>query len=651
MAVSEMNFISIIGPMRKIDELINICGESGVFQPDNVFSFYSRTENFSAIAEENPYSEPLQTLRNAVYSCGGKLENADTKNFQVNKAKISRYVSYISKNMENLVDEKRDLYKKLAFYKEEIEKLQHFYGLDQNLKDVLSCECVKARFGKIPIASYEKLPEITEKGKKNGIDIMFFTFTSDKEYHWGLYFADLENENEIDRLFSSIYFEEVPMKPYDKNPYEQVTEFQNLRKELYKKVEVVDKRISDFWGSQKGQCMKFYTKLKELSTCFEIKAYAAKYNDSFILVGWVPQENLKEFSQKISKVQGVEYSTEKGKNILEHMPPVKLENKKLFTPFEFFIDTYGMPSYNEIDPTPFVAVTYTILFGIMFADLGQGLVVSLLGFLMWKFKKMKLGKILIPCGISSAIFGTLFGSVFGFEHALDSFYHAVFGLKEKPIEVMDSSTTSVIIYSAVGLGIILLIIAMGLGIYSSVKRQNYGEAIFGSNGLCGFIFYTAAVFMMLDTMTLHTGISNSLFVLTFLIIPLVLLMFREMLIKLVNKEPDWKPESWGDYIAQNFFELFEVILSYVTNTMSFLRVGAFVLVHAGMMMVVFTIAGMFSGVGYVIAMIIGNVFVIALEALLAGIQVLRLEFYEIFSKFFEGQGRTFTPVTVKESIS
>ena len=128
-------------------------------------------------------------------------------------------------------------------------------------------------------------------------------------------------------------------------------------------------------------------------------------------------------------------------------------------------------------------------------------------------------------------------------------------------------------------------------------------------------------------------------------------MFSELLIKLVNGRKDWKPDSWGDYLAQSFFELFEVVLSYVTNTMSFLRVGAFVLVHAGMMTVVFTIAEMFGGMGYVVALVIGNVFVIALEALLAGIQVLRLEFYEIFSRFFEGQGRAFTPVVVEDSTN
>lgn len=649
MSVSKMSFISMIGSLKNINELVNVCGESGVFQPDNVFSFYSDTKNFSQISEENPYSNPLQMLISAVSALGGKLSEVDITGFKLNKSKIDRYVNYVSESAEQLVSEKRKLYRQLAEYKEEIVKLKHFYGLDKNLKEVLSCEYFKPHFGRIPRAGFEKIPKLARESAKKGVEIAFFPFVSDAEYQWGVYFASAENAPEIDRLFSSVYFEEIQMKPYDKNPYEAAAELENLRRDLYKKVENTDKNIAEFWQSQQGQCMKFYTKLNELSTYFDIKSYAARYNDSFILVGWVPQENTEEFKEKISKVKGVEYSSEKGDSILNHMPPVKLKNKKLFKPFEFFVDTYGMPSYGEIDPTAFVAITYNILFGIMFADLGQGLVVSLVGYLMWKLKKMKLGKILISCGIFSALFGTLFGSVFGFEHALDPFYKKVFGLSKKPIEVMDSSTTNYIIYAAVGIGVFLLIVAMILGIYSSLKQKRYGEAIFGPNGVCGLVFYCSAIFMLLDMMMLHTGFVNSLYIIIFIAIPLILLMFSEMLIKLVNHKPGWKPESWGNYLAQSFFELFEIILSYVTNTMSFLRVGAFVLVHAGMMMVVFTIAGMFSGAGYIIAMVIGNIFVIVLEALLAGIQVLRLEFYEVFSRFFDGQGKAFTPVTAKEN--
>ena len=93
--------------------------------------------------------------------------------------------------------------------------------------------------------------------------------------------------------------------------------------------------------------------------------------------------------------------------------------------------------------------------------------------------------------------------------------------------------------------------------------------------------------------------------------------------------------------------MFELMLSYLSNTMSFLRVGAFVLIHAGMMMAVFTLAELAGGVGYVAIVIFGNALVMCMEALLVAIQVLRLEFYEMFSRYYNGDGRPFKPLDPK----
>ncbi len=122
--------------------------------------------------------------------------------------------------------------------------------------------------------------------------------------------------------------------------------------------------------------------------------------------------------------------------------------------------------YNEIDPTAFVAITFTLLFGIMFGDLGQGILVAVIGWAMWHFKQMPIGRILLPCGISSAVFGLVYGSVFGFEHVLDPMYKALFGLEEKPIEVMNSAMATNIILFAVVIGLTLIMLAMMLNIYS-----------------------------------------------------------------------------------------------------------------------------------------------------------------------------------------
>lgn len=97
------------------------------------------------------------------------------------------------------------------------------------------------------------------------------------------------------------------------------------------------------------------------------------------------------------------------------------------------------------------------------------------------------------------------------------------------------------------------------------------------------------------------------------------------------------------YITQTFFELFELLLSYFSNTLSFVRVGAFAVSHAAMMEVVLMLAGADDGNANILVLILGNIFVCGMEGLIVGIQVLRLEFYEMFSRFYRGTGHAFKP--------
>lgn len=643
MAVCDMKFISIIGLMTEIDDVIRICGNSKSFEPDNVFSFYSNTEKFSHVVEENPYSESIKILKDTVIASGQTLDLVDVENFYIDNNQISEYIGNLSEKLGKLVEKKKLLQNKLDKYIKERKQLEHFFGLNKRLDEIMSCEYIKARFGRLPRESHYKL-SLYENEK----EVLFFPCTKDDMYYWGIYFAPIDDLDEVDRIFSSLYFESVEITYINGTAEDNVKRLRVIEEEVKKEISKIDSKIADFWKHQKAQCMRLYSKLEELSVYHEVKRYAARYNYSFILVGWIPADKEIEICQKLDSINSVEYSTEKGKDILKYSPPIKLKNKRFFRPFEFFVETYGLPNYNEVDPTAFVCLTYIVLFGIMFADLGQGLVLSLAGYLMWKIKKMRLGRALISCGISSAFFGTIFGSVFGFENALDGFYKKVFGLDEKPVSVMAPNTTNVIIYSAVGIGICLLMVAMMINIYSLVRQKKFGEAIFSQNGACGLILYSSSVLMLLDLMLFKRGFANSFYIAPLIVVPIFFILFSEIFIKMFDSNSDWKPKNWGDYIAQSIFEMFEVILSYVTNTMSFLRVGAFVLVHAGMMMVVFTIAEMFGPVGYVITLVVGNIFVLCLEALLAGIQVLRLEFYELFSRFFSGTGKAFHPVASKK---
>jgi V/A-type H+-transporting ATPase subunit I len=572
--------------------------------------------------------QPMQdqtAAEDLLEACDFDFALASVHNLKSNED-LHSYVNFISGEFTTLQSERADAQQKIQQYTAQIENISHFIGLDLNLDEIRECSYIKVRFGALPRESYDKL----EAYRQNPY-VIFFPCTSDAIQYWGVYFSPIDMVSEVDRIFSSLYFERSRLAELTGSPE---TAVETLRGKLSAEKE-------------KSSCQKVYSWLTEQFVYFGIRRYAARYNDNFILTGWIPADKENYFKKAMDKIESIECTFEGAQEELIHSPPVKLKNKGLFRPFEFFVDLYGLPSYDEVDPTPFVALTYILLFGIMFGDLGQGICVSVIGLLMWKYKKMPLGKILISCGISSSIFGLIFGSVFGYEHVLDPLYKGLLGLSEKPVEVMHPDTTNIIILSAVGIGIALVMIAMLINIYSSLKRKHYENALFGPNGVAGLVFYGSLVVGFGGQLLFQWHIVNMAYTICFILLPLLVIMFREVLGGLVEHRLDWKPESWGSYIVQEFFELFEFLLSYASNTISFLRVGAFVLVHAGMMMVVFTLAEMTGGVFYVLVVVIGNIFVMALEGLLVGIQVLRLEFYEMFSRFFEGDGRPFNPVVVR----
>jgi V/A-type H+-transporting ATPase subunit I len=643
-AVATVKIASIIGVLPQLDAVINLCGSSQYFHPDEALSFYSDTHNFTPLYEENPYAPSLQALKDTAQAAGKSLDLVPVDK-ELTDEDIRSYLESFEDHMGSLLEKRASLVQALDEYQKAAVEISHFLGLKLDLKQIFACKYIKVRFGRIPKESYEKLNVY-----KDNPYVLFFQCTSDKTHYWGVYMAPIEYVSEVDRIFSSLYFERLKISATDSTPEDRYTVLQEDIARTQQEITDAAAEIDTYWEQEKARCQQAFTLLEQRDTYFGIRKYAAKYNNSFILTGWIPEENEADFKAQLEKIEGIEYSIERAEEASKHTPPVKLKNKKLFRPYEFFVDMFGLPNYGEVDPTPLVAITYTLLFGVMFGDVGQGLVVALVGYLMLRLKNMKLGRILIPCGISSVCFGLLYGTVFGLEHTLDPVYRWLFHLDEKPIEILEPTTTTMIIGVAVGIGIVMVMIAMLINIYSSLRRKNYENGIFGPSGIAGFVFYTALIFGALAQLVLKVPVMNVFYIVFLLVLPLLCIWFKEPLGKLAARDPDWKPQKWGEYIVQNFFELFEALLSYVTNTMSFLRVGAFVLVHAGMMLMVTSLAEMGAGFlpAYLLIMILGNALVIGLEGLLVGIQVLRLEFYEMFSRFFEGGGKPFVPIVVKK---
>lgn len=470
--------------------------------------------------------------------------------------------------------------------------------------------------------------------------VMFLPSSMDKTHYWGVYFAPNESESAIHQIFTELSFEKLDILGVNGMPKEMISQLQEKFDNAEKNISEIRNDLDKYWKEISEEVNGIYSALLDLSKAFEIKYYSVVKSGYFFLVGWITASQQKKITKAVEEIGGIILDISDPEDDKTNTPPTKLKNFKLSRPFEFFVDMYGLPGYGEVDITNFVAVTYTLIFGIMFGDVGQGFVLAIAGLIMWLYKKMELGKALIPCGVSSMFFGFVFGSVFGFEETLNPLYKAV-GLQEKPIEVMHSINKILLI--AISIGVLLMVFSMLLNVYICIKRKKIGEAIFSHNGLVGISFYLSCVSLAVGFMSgkqfISTKVSFAL-----LISGAILLFIKEIPIAIIDKHDNWKPESIGDFVAQNFFELFEYILSYASNTVSYLRVGAFVLVHAGMMMVVFSLAGEGNNI---FVIILGNILVIALEGLLTGIQVLRLEFYEMFSRFYNGDGKPFNAIRIK----
>ena len=630
MSVKQVKAISIIGMMSELQKVVKFCGDSQMFHPDDTMKFYSDTQNFLPLQNKNTYSEYIKQLEDSAELLGFRLEYKKPEDLNAGESAVVKYVSYFVSKTEGLANRNLRLQQDIESCKRNIEKVSHFVGRNINFTEIMQCEFITPNFGRMPTESYEKLSQYAENPY-----VLFFPYTSDSTHYWGAYFAPNEQKEEVDRIFSSLYFEKLDIPEKAGTPDEYKISLEKELDSLEKELDEVKKKIDDFLKDEKSKCCAYYSKLQEFDSYNEIERYVYKHSKNFILVGWIPADKEKYFTKHLDVIRSVEYSLTDGKEALKNSPPVMMKNPPFIRLYEFFVKMYGLPSYNEVDPTLFVAITYTLFFGIMFGDVGQGLVLAIVGFLMWKLKKMEIGKILVPCGISGMIFGFLYGSVFGFEHALDGIHSALFGTNGKLFEVMESDSINMIIYGSVAIGFVTITVSMIVE-----------NALFGANGVAGFLFYVSLLVGLVLQMFFGIEVMNPVYVILLIVVPLLAIFMREPLGTLVEKKKHQEePFKWGAYCTQSFFEVFEICLSYVTNTMSFLRVGAYILVHAGMMLVVFTLAEMAgNAVGYTVVLILGNGVVMALEALLVAIQVLRLDYYEIFSRFYIGEGRAFKPI-------
>jgi V/A-type H+-transporting ATPase subunit I len=340
--------------------------------------------------------------------------------------------------------------------------------------------------------------------------------------------------------------------------------------------------------------------------------------------------------------------------------PVSLQNPAFLNPFELLVNTYARPRYEEIDPTALIAVTFPLLYGAMFGDVGHGFVLAALGWFL--SRRSSLGGLLVACGLSGMIFGFLYGSIFGFEEILP--HHPFFGQFFWLSPIHD---VLAILKLAIGAGIVLLIVAHLVNLYNAVRAGDWGRFFFDSNGLAGLVLYLSFLVILgsvaagiftgdsfLPGFLLTIGknaVAVTLAKLLFVVGLFLAVIFSHPLQHWMHTGHFEVEGGWGMFAVQSAAEVLEKFISMLSNTLSYVRVGAFAIVHAGFTGAVFVIARLLSGgedggLAYWLVVIFGNLFVIGLEGFIVTIQTMRLHYYEFFSKFFRGGGSSYEPLAL-----
>ncbi|MDZ7859137.1 MAG: V-type ATPase 116kDa subunit family protein [Candidatus Krumholzibacteriota bacterium] len=429
------------------------------------------------------------------------------------------------------------------------------------------------------------------------------------------------------------------------------------------KIDVIEEEISKIRSKleeikEKNASLitRYYQLLNVGELFIKVKGYMKKTKKTYLFSGWIPSSRKEFVKSEILKAAG-------GQAIIEVIAPeeiteveggkvnvpVMLKHPNFMRPFGMLVSSYGIPNYKVIDPTFLVAVSFLLMFGIMFGDIGHGAVLCVIGWIMGfrgRKKDVKerpsilVGKLAFYCGISSIVFGVLFGSVFGLEQLIP-------GLWRRPMD-------NVIYFFKIAIffGVAMISGGIVLNIINAVRKNDFKALFFDHAGVVSAAMYWCGIAVVsaflagrpIPVRLLVIGIGG----------PLVLIFLREPIFAALGKRKPRFEEGVFTYIMETVIEIMEIVTGYLGNTVSFIRVAAFSLAHAGLFVAVFSLVDMVKGgsggIFYsALILILGNAVIIALEGLVVTIQAIRLEYYEFFSKFFVTGGVEYKPIGFEDS--
>lgn len=458
--------------------------------------------------------------------------------------------------------------------------------------------------------------------------------------------AGLATDKEtLDRALKGAFFEPLALPPAATGSMDEV--LADLKKQiqaLQSAQQQLDKQRSRLRDQIGPELVLIRNRIDLTRTLLRARVLFGKVDRSYLVSGWIPANLVAQLKEALAQELGDRAEVE----VLspEAIPgaregvlkiPILFNNPYLLRPFERLTTAYGTPAYGEVEPTAFLAVSFLLMFGLMFGDVGQGAVLFLLGYVIFHrfFRYTDYGIILMECGVASVIFGVLYGSVFGVEDLLPALWFS-------PMKDI-----AYFIKIAILFGVVAISLGLILSFINALRLKS--PRLPAANLLAALIYWILAG---LGVRYLLTGALEWDFWVAVGVVGVTLLMVVIYILQdlwLAPPQPEAATEGRGIRLLEGIIEVVDGTIRFVANTISFIRIAAFALAHAGLFIAVFSLADTLNrmgggGVVYWLTIVIGNVVIILLEGLVVSIQIVRLEYYEFMSKFFHGGGEAFKPL-------
>jgi V/A-type H+-transporting ATPase subunit I len=642
----EMTEIELVVPSKDILAVTKMLSGHAIFhQADSSYinSLVSASSVNSWQEQASAYSaleRKIQVVMQAISIDEGHSPTTALKDL-VDLDTVRSDLDEIDHEVKQIIDKIASSQKRIEQYQGIIHQLEPVADIHLDLNSLTQSRFLSTILGVIPAANIDRLQTSLER-----YPFVLLTLRQEGKNAVVWLAGTKNNADVLDRAARSAYVNPFSLpEGYTGTPTEIIQSMRTNIDGIQKEIEAQKKILIQISVKRRVKLQSLLWDIRASRLLADAIARFGHLRYSYIITGWIPSDEMGAFKKYLKQTSK--------EALLEAFPiqraeapsnvPVRLKNPKAFRPFQMLITIYGRPSYSEVDPTPMMAVIFPLLFGAMFGDLGHGLVLLLLGGLLAsrKVKSLSgmasLGSVIAVCGAVAAVFGVLYGSVFGFEDLIHPlWFHPVQNIMQ-------------ILIITIGAGLVLLSFGFLLGIYNESRRHDWSGMLFNHNGVAGLVLYWSLLGLAGSVALKGFPIPTYIFAVTGAI-GLIGVMFSEVFKNLMEGHHPLIEGSFGIYFTQAFFELFEVVISFLSNSLSFVRVGAFAVAHGSLSSVFFILGEMVSpgkGIGYWIMLLIGNIFIIGFEGLIVGIQTMRLSYYEFFGKFFRGGGTRFEPLSVR----